>query len=328
MINIRDAQIKDAEELTLAEKEIAKNPGFFVSRPHELKVETFRKTIAHLLEISNGKYIVAEKDGFIIGQARLDPMGLEAIEHVVRLSIGVHPGHEEKGIGEMMLSHLIEWAKIAPKVEKIELHVRAENTRAIRLYQKLGFMPEGRLRERVHIKSDKYIDDIEMSLFVKKPRPAPTVVNLAIGKVVSTRKEAVDDDWDKVQSFVQLDEAQFTSEALRGLDLFSHVEIFFYMDQVDIRKIEKTSRRPRNNTNWPQVGVFAQRGKNRPNQLGSTICRILKIDGLNLYVEGLDAVDGTPILDIKPWVKEFGPRGEVKQPEWMSELMKSYWKKE
>lgn len=73
------------------------------------------------------------------------------------------------------------------------------------------------------------------------------------------------------------------------------------------------------------MGIFAQRGKNRPNQFGATVGRILKIDGLTIWLEGLDAIDGSPVLDIKPWVKEFGPRGEVKQPEWMSELMKGYW---
>ena len=69
----------------------------------------------------------------------------------------------------------------------------------------------------------------------------------------------------------------------------------------------------------------AQRGKNRPNQLGLTICKILKVEGKQLHLEGLDAVHATPVLDIKPWVAEFGPRGEVVQPTWMSELMEHYW---
>lgn len=91
--------------------------------------------------------------------------------------------------------------------------------------------------------------------------------------------------------------------------------------------MEDKARHPRNNTDWPKVGVFAQRGRNRPNRIGSTICRILKVDGLNLYVEGLDAIDGSPVLDIKPWVIEFGPRGLVFQPGWMSDLMQGYWRR-
>lgn len=147
-----------------------------------------------------------------------------------------------------------------------------------------------------------------------------------IGTVKSTRKQLADDNWDSEKSWVELDQSQFSSEALAGLSDFSHVEVFFYMDQVDPTKIEKVARHPRNNKDWPKVGIFAQRGKNRPNQIGSTICRILKVEGLSLYVEGLDAVDGTPVLDIKPWVAEFGPRGAISQPSWITELMKNYWK--
>jgi tRNA (Thr-GGU) A37 N-methylase len=61
--------------------------------------------------------------------------------------------------------------------------------------------------------------------------------------------------------------------------------------------------------------------------LGSTICRILKVEGRRLFVEGLDAVDGTPVLDLKPWVHEFAPRGPTYQPNWITELMSEYWKK-
>jgi tRNA-Thr(GGU) m(6)t(6)A37 methyltransferase TsaA len=152
-------------------------------------------------------------------------------------------------------------------------------------------------------------------------------INLkSIGVVRSTRKKAEDDNWDQEQVYVELDTSDFTSEALAGLNDFSHVEILFHMDQVDPSKIEKTARHPRNNTEWPKVGIFAQRGKNRPNQIGTTICRILKTEGTKLYVEGLDAIDGSPVLDIKPWVVEFAPRGSVFQPKWISELMKQYWR--
>jgi len=110
-----------------------------------------------------------------------------------------------------------------------------------------------------------------------------------------------------------------------GLVDFSHVEILFHMNQVDPGKIEKNARHPRNNPEWPKVGIFAQRGKNRPNQIGTTVCKVLKVDGTQLYLEGLDAIDGSPVLDIKPWVIEFAPRGSVFQPKWISELMKKYW---
>ena len=154
-----------------------------------------------------------------------------------------------------------------------------------------------------------------------------TISLSAIGYIRSSRKAVEDDNWDQEQAFAELDASGFTADALAGLSDFSHAEILFFMNQVEPAKVEKTARHPRNNTAWPKVGIFAQRGKNRPNQIGLTICRILKIDGLKIYLEGLDAVDGTPVLDIKPWVREFGPRGNAVQPEWMSELMQGYWNK-
>jgi tRNA (Thr-GGU) A37 N-methylase/ribosomal protein S18 acetylase RimI-like enzyme len=325
MIKIREAQVKDASLLVESEQRIAATPGMLVSHPHEIKIEAFQTKIKFLNKLANGISIVAENDQQIVGHAWLEPSGLEAIEHVLRLTIAVHIGHQEQGVGEKILSYLIDWAKAVPNVEKIELNVRAVNLRAIRLYQKLGFNIEGRIRHRIRTTDSRYMDDLQMGLFVKKNPPTPSVVCLAIGKVVSNRKEAIDDDWDSVESYVLLDGEQFSPEALLGLDSFSHAEVIFYMNQVDISKIENSSRHPRNNTEWPKVGIFAQRGKNRPNQIASTICRVKGVDGLRLYLEGLDAVDGTPVVDIKPWVKEFGPRGIVSQPIWMNELMIDYW---
>jgi len=147
-----------------------------------------------------------------------------------------------------------------------------------------------------------------------------------IGVVHSTRKKAEDDNWDSEQVHIELDTTEFSADALMGISDFSHVEILFYMDQVDPNKVEKTARHPRNNPDWPQVGIFAQRGKNRPNQIGATVCRVLKVEGHKLHLEGLDAIEGSPVLDIKPWVKEFAPRGSIFQPKWISELMQQYWR--
>lgn len=126
------------------------------------------------------------------------------------------------------------------------------------------------------------------------------------------------------RSEIELDGAQFTPEALAGLDGFSHVLVVYVMHAVDPGDVEKVARHPRNRADWPKVGIFAQRAKRRPNRLGVSCCRVLGIEGLHVRVEALDAIDGTPVLDIKPWVREFGPRGEVHQPEWITELMRDY----
>lgn len=145
-----------------------------------------------------------------------------------------------------------------------------------------------------------------------------------IGFVKSPRDAIKDDDWgDVVSQIVLIDE--FDAEALRGLESFSHAEIIFYFDRVKREKIVTGSRYPRGRQDWGKSGIFAQRGKNRPNQLGLTSVRILKTEGNILHVQGLDAIDGTPVLDIKPVIKEFLPRGEVIQPQWARELMRNYW---
>ena len=147
-----------------------------------------------------------------------------------------------------------------------------------------------------------------------------------IGFVKSTRTHMEDDHWDSEKVSIELDKREFTPEALIGLTEFSHVEVIFFMNRVNTAKIERGSRHPRNNPAWPKVGIFASRGKERPNQIGATVCRIIGMDQLTLHVEGLDAIDGTPVLDIKPWVQEFAPRGSIFQPKWMTELMRLYWK--
>ncbi|HVW10137.1 MAG TPA: SAM-dependent methyltransferase [Bryobacteraceae bacterium] len=146
-----------------------------------------------------------------------------------------------------------------------------------------------------------------------------------IGLVVSPVKEAVDDVWGGVVSRIDLDVERFPPDCLAGLDQFSHVEVVFLFDRVDESKVTTGARHPRGREDWPRAGIFAQRAKNRPNRLGVTICRLVSVSGLSIGVEGLDAIDGTPVLDIKPWMKEFGPQGEVRQPGWASELMADYW---
>lgn len=146
-----------------------------------------------------------------------------------------------------------------------------------------------------------------------------------IGWVRSDRDQPIDDDWDAVSVFIELDEEQFTAEALAGLDTFSHAEIVFLFDRVTDEKIETGARHPRGREDWPKIGIFAQRGKNRPNRLGLTSCEILKVDGLRLYLKGLDAIDGTPVLDIKPVMAGFQPLGEIKEPDWSREIMAEYW---
>ena len=146
-----------------------------------------------------------------------------------------------------------------------------------------------------------------------------------IGRVAGGRVEPVDDDWGGVEAAIVLDGARFAPEALDGLDAFSHLEVVYLFHLVPDAAIESGARHPRGNRDWPRVGIFAQRGKDRPNRIGVSRCAILGVDGLRITVRALDAVDGTPVLDVKPWLHEFAPQGPTRQPAWASELMAGYW---
>ena len=145
-----------------------------------------------------------------------------------------------------------------------------------------------------------------------------------IGTVSSSRSEPIDDGWDTETSSIVISD-RFDESALDGLAEFSHVEVVYLFDRVAPDMVESGARRPRGNPDWPMVGIFAQRGKNRPNRLGVTTCRLIGAQGRVLTVVGLDAIDGTPVLDIKPYFAEFGPRGDVHQPDWTHQLMRQYW---
>jgi tRNA-Thr(GGU) m(6)t(6)A37 methyltransferase TsaA len=146
-----------------------------------------------------------------------------------------------------------------------------------------------------------------------------------IGIVVGGRAQPDDDDWGAVEATIELDASRFPPDAVEGLDAFSHIDVVFVFHRVGPDDVHVGARHPRGRTDWPKVGIFAQRGKARPNRLGVTTCELVGVDGLRLRVRGLDAIDGTPVLDVKPHVVEFGPRGELREPDWMRELMAHYW---
>jgi tRNA-Thr(GGU) m(6)t(6)A37 methyltransferase TsaA len=147
-----------------------------------------------------------------------------------------------------------------------------------------------------------------------------------IGTVRSPIKEVADDCWGGVTAVIELDAAQFSPECTKGLEDFSHLEVIFLLDRIPPESVLTGSKHPRERQDWPEVGVFAQRTKNRPNRIGVTVCKIEAVQGLRISVRELDAVDGTPVLDIKPYIEEFGPREPVRQPAWARELMAGYFR--
>ncbi len=150
------------------------------------------------------------------------------------------------------------------------------------------------------------------------------IILTPIATVKNSRREPVDDNWGEIVSDIELAD-DMPTEVFENISDFSHLEILFYFDQVKAEDIV-FSGRPRGNPNYPVAGIFAQRKKDRPNKTGLCTVELLEHAGRTLKVRNLDAIDGTPIIDIKPVFKEFQPKGEIRQAEWVADLMKHYWR--
>jgi tRNA-Thr(GGU) m(6)t(6)A37 methyltransferase TsaA len=152
-----------------------------------------------------------------------------------------------------------------------------------------------------------------------------TVTLRPVGQVVGGRSEMFEDDWHDVRAVIRLDGESFTVSAVLGLEHFSHLEVVFLFDRIDPAEVHGEPRPPRGDPSAAPVGIFAHRGPYRPNRLGVSRCRLLAVDGLDLHVADLDALSGSPILDIKPYLVEFAPRHPVIQPAWATKLMSRYY---
>ncbi len=143
-----------------------------------------------------------------------------------------------------------------------------------------------------------------------------------IGSVVSSVKEPVDENWGEVISEIVLKEKY--AEGLPGIEDFSHAIIIYYMHLATDKERVKIRRHPQGRDYMPFVGIFSQRAKRRPNPVGVTAVKIIKVENNILKIQGLDAIDGTPVLDIKPYY----PRDRVENPiipEWVYRLMSNYY---
>lgn len=143
-----------------------------------------------------------------------------------------------------------------------------------------------------------------------------------IGIVKSVATEPVDENWGHIVSEIHLTET--LTPGLRGLEQFSHLIVLFCMHQATFDPETDLVRRPRGRRDMPELGIFAQRAKHRPNPIGITAVERIAIAGNVVTVKGLDAIDGTPVLDLKPYVPIFDRIDRAVIPEWMKRLMEGY----
>ena len=141
-----------------------------------------------------------------------------------------------------------------------------------------------------------------------------------IGIVHNGVTEAVDEGWGSVVSRIAL--RPDLGGALDGLADFSHVLVLYWMHEAP--PPDALRRRPRGLRSMPEVGILAQRARHRPNPIGVTAAEVLAVTEQELTVRGLDAIDGTPVLDLKPYVPAFDRPEGVRGPAWIDRLMMGY----
>jgi tRNA-Thr(GGU) m(6)t(6)A37 methyltransferase TsaA len=135
----------------------------------------------------------------------------------------------------------------------------------------------------------------------------------AIGTVRSEIKEPTRQKHQDIVSEIIIDSA--LTEALDNIDEFSHIIVLWWIHKS--RRPAPTKVHPRGNPENKLMGVFATRSPDRPNPIGKTTVRLLERRGNVLKVQGLDAIDGTPVLDIKPYIPGYDSADDATAPPWM-----------
>ena len=143
-----------------------------------------------------------------------------------------------------------------------------------------------------------------------------------IGIIHNSVTEPVDENWSKVVSEIHL-EAEF-AEGLKGLEDWSHVIVIYVMHQANFDPQMDLVRRPRGMADMPELGIFAQRARHRPNLIGITAVKLVSVENGIVKVRGLDAIDNTPVLDIKPYAPVYDGVMNPLVPAWFMRLMQGY----
>jgi tRNA-Thr(GGU) m(6)t(6)A37 methyltransferase TsaA len=149
-----------------------------------------------------------------------------------------------------------------------------------------------------------------------------TVEITPIGVVKTDVAEPTDDNWGKIISEIEV-QAEL-APGLQGLTDWSHVVVIYLMHTAEFDVGKHLVRRPRERDDMPELGIFAQRARHRPNKIGITAVKLLGVEGNIVRVKGLDAINGTPVLDIKPYAPVYDGVTEPLVPGWFIRLMQGY----
>jgi tRNA-Thr(GGU) m(6)t(6)A37 methyltransferase TsaA len=143
-----------------------------------------------------------------------------------------------------------------------------------------------------------------------------------IGTIHSPVKALEQQRWSDVVSEIHIDAAY--APGLQGIESWSHVMVVYYMHEAPFDAAKDLVNRPQGRDDMPEIGVFANRSSNRPNGIGVTAVEVVRVEGAVLTVRRLDAIDGTPVLDIKPYAPVYDSVYEPLIPVWFIRLMQNY----
>jgi len=144
----------------------------------------------------------------------------------------------------------------------------------------------------------------------------------SIGTIRNTIESKKDKGWGSDISQIIVDKKY--EKGLVGLSDFSHIIVVYYLDKANFDMDKHLVRRPQNREDMPMVGILSQRAKDRPNPIGITSVELVNVEGNIISVKGLDAIDNTPLIDIKPYYPMYDCKEGAIVPEWVNRLMESY----
>lgn len=167
---IREARPEDAEEIIAYMQMLSAEPNnniLYEAGEFNVTVEEERELLASAPASVNSVFIVADAGGKIVGLANIAGGRRRAARYSGTIGITLHPDYRNQGIGTRMMQYLIEWARQTGRLTRLELHVFTYNTRAIHVYERVGFATEG-IRRRAFIKDGEYVDSMIMALLIRE----------------------------------------------------------------------------------------------------------------------------------------------------------------
>lgn len=164
-IVIRPAIASDARKLNAYVRHIFETSEHLITRPYEFRTGVFRQRMWIAGKAANPYEIclVAIDGTDIVGMIDSWTDRRERVKHVTTFAMSVHPNWHSQGIGHKLLTSFIDWVRNNPRLEKIQLHVHADNEKALALYEKCGFEQEGVRQRAIRYNKNSFTDDILMA---------------------------------------------------------------------------------------------------------------------------------------------------------------------